>query len=111
MKCPHCTEPGEQRVIFSNPGGARVTNCFTCGGTNEVSDEYGRRITVGLGLRGSRVGQSHSGREYAIALGVPPVTLAHVEQGFLASFDDFRLWNRLTGENLDPFSSPRGRCE
>jgi hypothetical protein len=116
MKCPHCSNPGELQLVHVRcappaVSGWRHQPCRTCDGTNQINDEYGRRLTVGQTLRQSRVARIESLRENAKKLGVSPVTLSCVEFGYLATPDEFRLWNRLTGENLDPFSSARGRCE
>lgn len=100
MKCPRCSKPGEKHLVHINPGGFREMLCHTCGGTNEIPDEKGRRMDVGRKLYESRVAKMKSLREYAKEIGVSPTTLSHVEVGYLPTKDHLALWNRLTGESI-----------
>ena len=100
VKCPHCSFPGEQMIMFVNPGGMRRAQCFTCKGTNQVDAEYGRRIEVGQRLREERVSEGITLRKAAEDLGCSPITLSHVESGHLVTSQDICLWSQLTGESL-----------
>ena len=100
MKCPYCTKPGEKKLVASNPGGASWVLCHTCGGTNEIPDERGRRMVIANDLRNARVGIRLSLREYAKVLEVSPTTLSHVEVGYLPTKEHLALWNKMTGESL-----------
>ena len=85
MKCPNCQNAGEMHVAHMNPGGMRLVKCFTCGGTNEITDEHADAIAVGRRLREYRVHSIRASiRETAPGLGTTPTILSHAEAGILS---------------------------
>lgn len=100
MTCPRCSKPGEKHLVHVNPGGFREMLCLTCGGTNEIPDENGRRMVVAGDLRKARIGIGMTLRGYAKHLGVRPSLLSHIETGHLPTAEHLALWKRLTGESI-----------
>lgn len=112
-KCPDCKSPGEQHPWIGTerkPDGSLGTCygsalCYTCGGTNEVSEEKLVHMALGRRLRQLRVDSRVSLRERAAELGVKSSTLSYVEAGRISSENRVlaeQLWATLPQEGDQP---------
>lgn len=91
-KCPHCKEPGQQFYFMGTvrrPNGqlgstSGYSGCFTCQGTNEITDEHLQAIEKGKAIREYRIHeQGASLRERAAELGLNGVDYSDIEHGRL----------------------------
>lgn len=104
-KCPKCNAPGERHPYIATVERKDGTLgrdfgtalCHTCGGTNEVSEEFVEAMRRGEILRQRRFVLNLSGREAAKLIGCSPVALSHIELGRITD-ENRELAERLWAE-------------
>lgn len=85
MICPSCG--GRKQVARfidctdKRQSGMSVSNCFTCRGTGEITDDHAARIEFGKVLRSDRIANGIGIRQEAARLGMTPQALSAIENG------------------------------